>query len=126
LNTDLDHLLALSEDELLVEVGKSIPYGDVMGVAPGRTVFVARASRWWHENKGNIARHICTNADVCGFYAEHNDDNRALAGLLIDILGTATVTGPVPVGTLSVLLVKKGLVWVCGKNWPETAWASPS
>jgi hypothetical protein len=122
MSDDLDKLLALSEDDLLAEFGKALPRDGTLGISPSRPMLIARASRWWSENKETVARHICTNAELCRFYTKNNEDNRALAGLIVDILGAATVTESVPIGTLSVLCVKKGLAWVCGANWPEQAW----
>jgi len=107
------NLISLSEDELLIELGKALE-ADSLGAFPRPIVVLKQRGREFFERKlGECQEIICPNNTVRelalgGFTAELV---AAVAGLI------ESITIQSAVAPLAILLCKKGLTTLCAQKW---------
>jgi hypothetical protein len=102
-------LLALDEDELLVDLADKVVIG-VGPLDPARKRTVARA--WLEAQVDRLRDAICSDP---GVQALRKNDQRDLLDLAVAVTDlVAGIVGAVPAATVSVLLVRQGLERLCG------------
>jgi len=104
--------LAMSEDELLLQLGTDLAGTQALPLLPGE--LVDRARRWLAAQREYLEAQVCSSESIRQFTLA-TADNSAIAVELAKLL--AGLLLPVNPVTLAVLLVKKGLKTFCATIW---------
>jgi hypothetical protein len=105
----LRQLLALDEDELLVDLADMIALG-VGPLDPSRKRSIGRA--WLEAQTDRLREAICNDPRVQAVRNDEHADVVDLAAAVTDLV--ATIVGGVPAAVVSVILVRRGLDRLCG------------
>lgn len=111
METNIKHLLSLSEDELLFRLGN-----DLVGTSARsepRGALIQKAKEWLSNRSDDFRAAICSSAEVRAIRAMSPADDREvqLVAAVSDVLSTILVG--IPPFTISVLLIRVGLDNLC-------------
>ena len=109
-HAEINAKLALSDDDLLAEVGQSLGKGATFtdALKRGRHVF---------ENlKRELKGTVCSNGRVIACYKGSKEDTVQAIAAIIDAIAGAL--HGIPPATIAILLYRTGLTKYCGTGWP--------
>ncbi len=114
-------LAELSDDELLVAMGKQLPPldGEPLGAIPSPAFMIRRAKSWIDSHRAKICSALRRSAKVRAFITNRKAYDLASAAALIAgalVAYLADVVLPFPL-TLAVILLRLGLETTCGSDW---------
>ncbi|MGA8730973.1 MAG: hypothetical protein WB608_19615 [Terracidiphilus sp.] len=115
-NTDIagyEALGALSEDELLFQLGAAIRPIDLGAGRPSRGDIVRRAKQWLQIERPSIAKLICNDARVVAFRTGDHKDQYDLFVVVCDCV--SSLHGGLPIATIGMLILRLGLNNLCGE-----------
>lgn len=107
----MEGFLELSDDQLLEEIGRSLP-SESLGMFPlpvSKDEAKKRAVEWFSTQRATLQTVICEDQRIRGI--ERSAEAELLFHLVCEIL-TAAISG-IPVGAVAAYLVKKGLRTLC-------------
>jgi hypothetical protein len=111
----MNELIKHSESKLLIELGQAIVEVDRPALPVAPRELIRRANIWLEKNAYALRTTICTNEDVRKHF-----ESKDLDPLLVAISECiATIAIQLPVGTIALLLVKRGLKTLCEVTWSE-------
>jgi hypothetical protein len=105
--------LLLSDDQLLVEVGKSLGKGATF------TDALKRGRKVVDNLRRELRTGVCSNEKVITCFKASESDSVTVVAAIIDAI--AGVLGGVPPANIAVLLYRTGLKKYCGSDWPPEA-----
>lgn len=117
----LERNLARSEDELAVELGLAVGIEEGLGAFATRAELIAAAEAWLARQQSRLAGALCPHPTVRAFARPGVSTDRELFIALFDVVATLQFGVKAPVGTLTSLLMRKGLTRLCGPGWPPAA-----
>jgi len=114
-STELTAAMAMTEDELLVALGRQLAQHDEEALPASLAAARLRAEVWLRSNQKQLQDAICTSPKV-RHVATHNEGELAAAVLDV-ILGAFGQVAPV---TVAVLMTKRGVTRLCQQYWTST------
>jgi hypothetical protein len=115
-----------SDDDLLVDLGRSLALEEGLGAFTSADELRQTAGRWLAERQVELAAALCANPMVRSISRAGKTDDRELFIVAFDALAAVFITKlPVPMGTLTALLLRKGFLALCGPGWPPDEPAAP-
>jgi len=107
--SEIEDLLRLSEDHLLAQLGEAV---QPRGVGEKLSDLVGRGRATLDRIRGDLQRIVCVEWDFCSKRSDPSlNDDISLATAICDLISAAC--GILPVTTVAVLLVKRGLTEFC-------------
>ena len=104
--------LSMSEDELLMSLGKDLAGPQALPLRPSE--LADRGRRWLMAQHGYLEIHICSSESLKAFAFTNNDNVAIVVELAKFLAGLILPVNPV---TLAVLVSKKGLKTFCAARW---------
>lgn len=107
------NLMEMSEEELLVEIGKRLDRGMVGAFPKPIPILKQRGEKFFQSNLGKCRETICPNKTI---------QELAQDGYTIELISAVaglieSLTISVAVTPLAILLCKKGLFSLCQESW---------
>lgn len=107
-----ERLASLSNEELLIELGRSL-LKPAIGMKPRSThEYIAAAKKWLDANHKKLVEVICLNRQIISLRkSERSMDRLTLAATIFDIV--AGYFTEISVASVSLLLVNEGIETLC-------------
>jgi hypothetical protein len=114
---EIARVAGLSEDELLMQIGQSIEGREGLPAFPSRERLIRKGRDWFESFWSQSKAAICANTQVCARIR----DRQTLLSESIQVVALAIVdaalTPPVPVATISAVIVRRGIERLCSEIW---------
>lgn len=112
---EIQALLSLSDDELFEKIGRSLGRGTFAGAGISRQAFVASGRAWLNDCKSSLCEALARSPSICDYATGRRSfDRMQLAAAVADVF--FTVKNIVPVAVVATLVVKMGLIELCGEK----------
>jgi hypothetical protein len=106
-------LAALSEEELLFQLGTAVRPTDFGAGRPSRGDLIRRAKQWLQAERPSIAELVCNDARIVAFRSAKHNDEYDLFVVICDCV--SSLHGGLPVATIGMLILRMGLNNLCGE-----------
>lgn len=116
---EIRRVSALSEDELLVEIGQAVEGREGLPAFPNRARLIRKGRDWFEGFLLEAKTVICNNPQV---YANIKGKQSVLAEVAQTValaIADATLVPPVPIATVSALIARRGVENLCADMWAK-------
>ncbi len=110
-----DYTGNLSEDELLIKIGKDLAEQEVFMVPPSKRALLKKGQRWFEKHYVEFEKAICLNEEAKALSNLADTDTLTILTAVADLISSICI-GVSPF-TVAQLLLKRGLKVLCKKYW---------
>lgn len=112
-NVYLDSLSAMTDEELLIELGRAIAKEEKHVIPPSKQSLRKKSLRWLEKRTAEIRQIICKDKRVKEFVHNNNSTELLIAVMaLLESLAFGSAAAP-----LAVLLCRRGINTLCKDVW---------
>lgn len=113
-HVELQRVLELNYDELVWEVGNDISRSRRHALPPSPSEAKRLAENWWRQNVESLRATVCGHAGIKQISCDPTKNFQLAIEILDLIAGLTFAISPLKV---CGLIVKRGLVALCGEEW---------